>query len=244
MKIKKNIIFIFMILCLQSIVHCESLYEKIFIKKYIDYQKARIELREKHFNKAINILEKIKNNNVNYIRNDKIQMNLIYAYYKNLDLNLAQKNIEEFIHNYPNHINMDYIIYIKCLVNMALDQNIFFSLVPVSHQKNDPQYAENAFFQLKKFIYQYPNSRYVINAKKNLIYLKNRLAEHDLKILKFYFLNKKYIAVINRGEEILQKYSETLSARKALIYMKKSYFELKIFDTSKIISNIILLNKI
>lgn len=59
--------------------------------------------------------------------------------------------------------------------------------------------------------------------QKKFILFKKRLSEYDLQILKYYFIHKQYIAVINRGEEILQKYPETLSAINALKYMKRSF---------------------
>jgi len=243
MKKKNSIIFIFMILFLSSIVHSKSLKNFHFMKIYTLYEESKKELRKEHFDNAISILEKIKKNNVANIKNDKIQMHLIYAYYKNLNFNTALKNTEEFIRFYPKHPNIDYVIYMQCLIKISLDKNIFFNILPIEYHKNDINHAVNAFFQLKNFIYQYPNSSYVINAKKNLIYLKNRLSENEFKILKFYFSHKEYIAVINRGEEMIEKYSETPAARKALIYIEKSYKALKIFDTAKKISKIILLNK-
>jgi len=233
-----------MVLFLNLTVHSKSLKNNYFVETYTLYEKSKKELKKEHFDNAIFILEKIKKNNISSFSNDKIQMHLIYAYYKNLNFNMAQKNIKEFIYSYPNHPNLDYVIYIQCLISISLDKNIFFKILPLDYHKNDLNYAINAFFQLKKFIYQYPKSFYVVNAKKNLIYLKNRLSESELEILKFYFFKKEYIAVVNRGEEIIQKYSETPAARKALIYIEKSYKALKIFDTAKKISKIISLNKI
>ncbi|CAL4326460.1 outer membrane protein assembly factor BamD [Buchnera aphidicola] len=244
MKKQNNITCIFLIVCLNLMTQCESSNNKIFKETYSFYENARRELREKNFNNAIYILEKIKKNNMYNFINDKIQINLIYSYYKNLNLNTAKKNIKQFIKIYPNHPNMDYIIYIQCLIDISMDKNIFFKNLPINYHKNDPHYAINAFFKLKHFIYQYPKSPYVINAKKNLIYLKYRLSEHDLKILEYYFLHKKYIAVVNRGEEMIQKYPEMPATRKALIYMKKAYIELNIFKTAEKISKIISLNKI
>ncbi|ACL30202.1 outer membrane protein assembly factor BamD [Buchnera aphidicola str. APS (Acyrthosiphon pisum)] len=245
MKKKNSIIFVFMILFFNSTVQSQSFKKNYFTERYTLYEKSNKELRKENFDNAISILEKIKkNNNTANISNDKIQIDLIYAYYKILNFDQARKNIEEFMYFYPNHPNIDYVVYIQCLISMSLDKNRFFSVFPINYYKNDYFYAKNAFFQLKYFIYQYPKSRYVVNAKKNLIYIKNRLSEHDLSILKFYFFHKEYIAVINRGEEMLQRYSETPSARKALIYIEKSYYALKIFDTAKKISKIILLNKI
>ncbi|QCI20536.1 outer membrane protein assembly factor BamD [Buchnera aphidicola (Brachycaudus cardui)] len=244
MKKKNNIICIFLILCLNLTVRCESSNNQVFIKAHHFYEIAREKLKEKNFNDAIYILEKMKKRNIYNDINDKIQINLIYAYYKNLDFNIAKKNIEDFIKIYPNHPNIDYIIYIKCLIDISMDKNIFFKNSSINYYKNDPHYAKIAFFQLKNFILKYPKSLYITNAKKKLVYLKYRLSEHDLKILEFYFFNQKYIAVINRGEEIIQKYSDMPATRKALIYMKKSYLKLKIFNTAKKISKIISLNKI
>ncbi|QIQ41985.1 MAG: outer membrane protein assembly factor BamD [Buchnera aphidicola (Microlophium carnosum)] len=244
MKKNNSIIFIFMVLFFNFTVHSKSLSNNYFIETYTLYEKSKKELREEHFDNAILILEKIKKNNIINFHDDEIKMHLIYAYYKNSNFNMAQKNIQEFIHFYPNHPHLDYVIYMQCLINISLDKDVFFNIFPINYYKNDLNYAIHAFFQLRYFIYQYPQSLYVVNAKKNLIYLKNRLAEHDFSILKFYFLHKEYIAVVNRGEEIIQKYSETPAARKALVYIEKSYNALKIFDTAKKISKIILLNKI
>lgn len=240
MKKNKNVVFIFMILFLSFAVYSQNLKNHIFISNGYFYQKCRIELKEKNFYKAIIDLETMKKNHFN---NDKIKMNLIYAYYKISDFKRAEKNIEEFIKLYPKHPNIDYIFYIKSLIDISLDKKIFHNFFPIQTYKSNPIYATKAFFQLKNFIYNYPNSVYVINAKKDLFYLKKRLSEYDLKILKYYFFHKKHIAVINRGEEILQKYPETLAAIDTLKYMKKSFLALKIFDTAEKISKIILLNK-
>ncbi len=244
MKKKNSIIFVFIIIFLNLTEKCQSLNKNFSLEEDTIYEQSRKALKEKKFNNAISILETIKKSNINNLHNDKIQINLIYAYYKNLNLNMAQKTAKEFIRLHPNHEHIDYIMYMQCLINMAMDKNIYFKILPIDYYKNNTYYALKAFFQLKNLIYQYPNSPYVINAKKNLIYLKNRLSEHDLQILKFYFFQKEYIATVNRGEEILQKYSETPAARKALIYMEQSYIALKIFDTAQKISKIITLNKI
>ncbi|ANZ22605.1 outer membrane assembly protein BamD [Buchnera aphidicola (Diuraphis noxia)] len=242
MKTKYKAIFIFIILFLNLTVHCQTLKYFPLIKKNMLYENAKKKLKEKKFDEAITILENIKKNNIFNTDNDKIQINLIYVYYKNFNFNMAQKTVQEFISLYPHHPNLDYVLYMKALIVLAMDKHIFFKIFPIEYDKNDPIHAINAFFQFKYLIDRYPNSPYVINSKKHMICIKRRLSEYDLKILKFYFSRKKYIAVINRGEEIIQKYPETLAARKALTYMKQSFFALKIFDTAKKISKIISLN--
>ncbi|QCI23927.1 outer membrane protein assembly factor BamD [Buchnera aphidicola (Macrosiphoniella sanborni)] len=244
MKRKKNIIFIFIILCLNFIVNCKAFNHNSFIETFILYEKSKKELKNERFNNVIFILEKIKKNNITYFNDDKIRIDLIYAYYKTNNFDMALKNIQQFIYIYPHHPHIDYVSYIKCLINIHLDQNTFFKILFKYYHNNDLNHAKNTFFQLKQFINKYPHSLYIPNAKKHLLCLKYRLSEYELNILKFYFFQKEYMAVINRGEEILQKYSETESARKALIYMEKSYNSLKIFDKAKKISKIISLNTV
>jgi DNA uptake lipoprotein len=48
---------------------------------------------------------------------------LIYAYYKNADLPLAQAAIARFMRLNPTHPNIDYVIYMKGLTDMALDDS-------------------------------------------------------------------------------------------------------------------------
>ncbi|QCI17216.1 outer membrane protein assembly factor BamD [Buchnera aphidicola (Aphis helianthi)] len=241
--LKKNILIILILLFVYSSAYSQNIQQKTFIQEKIFYEYCRTELKENKFNDAILHLENMKKN-VSNIYFDKIQINLIYAYYKIDNFNMAQKNIEEFIRLYPNHPNIDYIFYIKSLIDISLDKNIFLKIITIKNYKSDPIYAKRAFFQLKNFLYHYPKSIYIINAKKDLFNLKQRLSRYNLEILKYYFNRKKYVAVINRGEEILQKYPETSSAIESLNYIKQSFIKLKIFNTAEKISKIISINKI
>ncbi|QCI18368.1 outer membrane protein assembly factor BamD [Buchnera aphidicola (Aphis nasturtii)] len=244
MILKKNILVMLILLFIYSSANSQNTQQKIFIQEKIFYEYCRKELKENKFNSAIFHLEKMKKKNISNFYSDKIQINLIYAYYKVENFNMAQKNIDEFIKLYPKHPNIDYIFYLQSLIDISLDKNIFLKCLTIKSYKSDPIYAKKAFFQLKNFLYRYPKSIYIVNVKNDLFTLKQRLSNHDLKILKYYFKQKEYIAVINRGEEILQKYPEILCAKEALKYMQESFIKLKIFNTAQKISKIILLNKI
>ncbi|QFQ32569.1 outer membrane protein assembly factor BamD [Buchnera aphidicola (Aphis fabae)] len=243
--LKKNIltVFILLFIFIHFSAYSQNTQQKKIIQEKIFYEYCKKELKENQFDNAIFHLETMKKKNISNVYSDKIQINLIYAYYKIENFNMAQKNIKEFIQLYPKHPNIDYIFYIKSLIDISLDKNIFLKVLTIKNYKSDPIYAQKAFFELKNFLYSYPQSIYIINAKKDLFYLKQRLSKYDFEILKYYFNHKKYIAVINRGEEILQKYPETSSAIETLSYMKQAFIKLKIFNTAEKISKIISLNK-
>ncbi|QCI18933.1 outer membrane protein assembly factor BamD [Buchnera aphidicola] len=241
--IKKNILIV-LILFIYSSAYSQNVQKNKIIGEKIFYEYCRKKLKNNEFNNAIFYLENMQKKNTSNIYFDKIQINLIYAYYKIKNYSMAQKNIEEFIQLYPKHPNIDYVIYIKSLIYMSLDKNIFLNILNIKNYKSDPIYAKKAFFELKNFLYFYPKSIYIINAKKDLFNLKQRLSKYDFEILKYYFNHKHYIAAINRGEDILKKYPETSVAVETLKYIKKSFVELKIFNAAEKISKIISLNKV
>jgi outer membrane protein assembly factor BamD len=230
-------------ICFNLMVYCQAVNQKIFVIKNTLYTYSIKKLKEKKFDDAISILEKIKNN-IDNVDKDKIFIHLIYAYYKNLNLYMAQKTAQEFIMLYPNHKNKDYVIYLQSLISWAMDQNRFFNILPIKYHTSNPIHAIHALSQLKELIYYYPNSAYIVNAKKQIICIQHRLSEYDFQILQFYFSLKEHVAVINRGIEIIQKYPDTPVAKKTLLYMQKSYTALNIFDAAKKIAKILLLNNV
>ncbi|CAL4323845.1 outer membrane protein assembly factor BamD [Buchnera aphidicola] len=244
MKKRKNILFILIIMFFSDPLYCQPLYNHPVIHTTNLYHIIQKKLKNNDFKEVITIINNIKNKDIMYYYNDKIQINLIYAYYKNSDFDIAQEKIEIFKILHPQHKNIDYILYLQSLIYIALDNDVYFKYIPITHNKRDPIYAIKAFFQLKNIILNYPHSRYLIDAKKHLICLKNRLAMHEFNILKYYFSEKEYISVINRGEAIIKNYQDTLIARKTLLLLEQSYRALHYFNHAQKISQIINLNKI
>ncbi|WP_332113609.1 tetratricopeptide repeat protein, partial [Escherichia coli] len=64
-----------------------------------------------------------------------------YAYYKNADLPLAQAAIDRFIRLNPTHPNIDYVLYMRGLSNMALFDIAMQVLFGVDRSDRDPQHA-------------------------------------------------------------------------------------------------------
>src|SRR5699024_1533728 len=88
----------------------------------------------------------------------QIQLNLIYAYYKAADLLLAQTTIDRFIKLNPTHPNIDYVYYMRGLINMAFDENLIQDLFSVDRSDRDPAYARIAFTHFAQLIEAFPNS--------------------------------------------------------------------------------------
>lgn len=172
----------------------------------------------------------------------QIHLDLIYAYYKSYDLQAANDSIQKFLKLYPNHKNLDYILYMNGIVNMSLDKKNWFFLSKYFniHWDNlNPNYAHNAFHSFLKLIHQYPNSQYCDDAYKRLIILKNRIAEYELSVIKFYYKRNAYISVIVRSEKMLRYFPDTQATLHGLYYMKRAYQNIHLLDQSNKINQII-----
>lgn len=240
-----NIQYLILIILSLLLVNCSNNTYCISNKSTLDrYIYAQHELQNNDYESAITDFKKLNDLYPYGPFSQQIKLNLIYAYYKISDLESAQISIDNFIHLYPNHPNMDYVLYIHGLTNieMAKRHNFLLDFIKVDYSINDPMYIEAAFHDFILLIKKYPNSVFAVDAIKRLIFLKNCLAEHDLSIVKYYNKCGAYIAVIHRVEQMLYNFQDTEYAKKALFYMKESYHKLGLYNQENEVVTIIKFN--
>lgn len=76
-----------------------------------------------------------------------------------------------------------------------------------------------------------------------MVYLKNRLAEHDLEIVKFYMKRDAYVAVANRVQEMIVLHPETQALAEALPLLRQAFIEMGINDSAEQVSKLIEANQ-
>ncbi|CAL1329497.1 Outer membrane protein assembly factor BamD [Candidatus Providencia siddallii] len=207
------------------------------------YNTAKKKMYHNDFKVAINDFEFLNNRYPLNPYYNQIQLNLIYCYYKTFELQMAIDVIDRFIHLNQTHPNIDYVIYMRALIAMDLDDEVLYDIFNI--KKNYERDTKNAYLAFKYFnqlIYSFPESLYTNDAIKRLFYLKNRLANFDLSVIKFYNKLGVYIAVINRSQQMLQDYPSTKATIEALKYMKIAYEKIGLIEESKKVSDIILNN--
>ncbi len=72
----------------------------------------------------------------------------------------------------PTHPNIDYVIYMRGLTNMASDDSALQGFFGVDRSDRDPQHARDAFNDFSKLVRGYPNSQYATDAYKRMVFLK------------------------------------------------------------------------
>lgn len=174
---------------------------------------------------------------------EQVQLDLIYSYYKTSEYSLAIASIDRFLKLNPTHPNVDWVIYMRGLCNMIMDDNQIQSWFGVDRSSRDQSYATAAFKDMSHLIQRFPGSPYTKDAEQRLIYLKNRLAKYQYYVAKYYTERQAYVAVINRVEYMLSVFPDTLSTRRALHLMENAYKKLGLITEAKQVRTVIEENK-
>ena len=205
------------------------------------YATAQQKLQDGNWRQAITQLEALDNRYPFGPYSQQVQLDLIYAYYKNADLPLAQAAIDRFIRLNPTHPNIDYVMYMRGLTNMALDDSALQGFFGVDRSDRDPQHARAAFSDFSKLVRGYPNSQYTTDATKRLVFLKDRLAKYEYSVAEYYTERGAWVAVVNRVG-MLRDYPDTQATRDALPLMENAYRQMQMNAQAEKVAKIIAAN--
>ncbi len=147
----------------------------------------------------------------------------IYAAFKNEEYILSETLATRFISSHPNHPDISYAQYILSMSYLK---------ETVASQR-DPAPTRLAVAAFEKLIHDYPKSDYLPAARTHLQSLKNKLAEHELYIGKYYFDHERFVAATNRFQEIVKKYQTSPAIEEALYYLAASFASLHLTDSAR-----------
>ncbi|MFA9489476.1 MULTISPECIES: outer membrane protein assembly factor BamD [unclassified Mannheimia] len=198
------------------------------------YSKGQTYLQDGDYNSAIRYLEGVGTKGGQYTGlGEQTQLSLIYAQYKVGEYYKALDAAERFARSYPNAANMDYVFYLAGLSNARLGDNFIQDFFGVNRAFRAVDNVRNAYGNFQTIVQHYPQSQYAQDAQNWMNYLFNRLAEHELSIVKFYDDRNAYVAVVNRIEEMLRFYPNTEATKAALPYLKEAYKQMGIQDAEQ-----------
>ncbi len=156
----------------------------------------------------------------------QVQMDLVYAYYKTNNPEQAIATIDRFIRLNPNHKDLDYMYFMRGLVNIKADENGFQEYFGVDRADRDPAKTRQAFEDLSTLIKQYPNSKYADEAKKRMAWLLNKMARYEIKVAQYYMGRDAYLAAANRGKYVVEHFGQSSYVKDALEIMIEAYDKL------------------
>jgi outer membrane protein assembly factor BamD len=168
------------------------------------------------------------------------QLTLMYAYWRNDQPDAAVIAADRFILENPTHPRVDYALYIKGLARFPRGRGPLERLFRADPDQRPPGQMLESFNTFAQLLQQHPNSEYVEDARQRMIYLRNRLAAHEIVVADFYLRRHAHVAAINRSRYVLENYQETPSVIPALEIMARAYDQLGMSelaeDTRKVLA--------
>ena len=67
---------------------------------------------------------------------------------------------------------------------------------------------------------QYPKSDYAHDALRRMIYLRNRLAEYEVNVARYYVKRGAYLAAAQRAQGVIEQYDGSPAEKPALQVMR------------------------
>lgn len=155
-----------------------------------------------------------------------------YAHYKNDDPETAIATIDRFMRVYPLNENNDYALYLRGLISFNKDIGILEKYIPRDESQRDPGSAEDALEDFNTLVQRHPQSRYAEDATQRIVYLRNRLAQHEINVANYYMRRTSYLAAANRARYVVENFPRTPAMPEALVIMAKAYKIMELNDLS------------
>ena len=194
------------------------------------YSTAKEAMADGGYTQAVKYYEKLESRYPYGRYAQQAQMEIAYAYWKDNEIPSAIAACDRFIKLHPNHPNLDYMYYLKGLINFNEDQGILGKISQQDMTERDPKGARESFEAFRDLVNKFPDSKYTPDAVLRMKYLVNALASLELHVARYYMKRGAYLAAANRAQFAVQNYPEAPAIEEALFIMVKAYDELGMND--------------
>ena len=167
------------------------------------------------------------------------QLDIAYSYYKFDEPDAAISAADRFLRLHPRDPNIDYVYYLKGLVNFKRGTGILDGWFPRDQAEHETETLHNAFNDFATLVRRYPDSKYAGDAYQRMIYLRNELAQHEISVAEYYLSRKAWTGAANRARIVVERYEQSTWRKRALEIMVIAYRELGLeqlaLDTQRVL---------
>ncbi len=161
------------------------------------------------------------------------RLDLIYAYYRQREKESAIDAADTFIRENPTHPRIDYAYYMKGLVYFERTPNFLERRFSVDLAERPPQDARKSFDAFLRVVTQYSTSDYAADARQRMVYLRNRLAEYEMHVARYYVRRGAYVAALDRARSVVETYDGAPATRSALELTVQCYQKLGLTELAQ-----------
>lgn len=196
------------------------------------YESAQYYLKSSNWDTAIEYLESLEENFPFGAYAEQSQLELIFVHFKADNFDAAIASADRFIRLHPQHRNVDYAYYMRGIASYY-NNTAFSSSYSTDYTTRDPGAAKDAFSHFSQLINRYPESPYVLDAQKRMVYLRNTIARAEINVANYYFKRGAYLAAANRGRWVVENMQMTPAVPDALAVMAQAYYLLEMEELSR-----------
>lgn len=187
------------------------------------YKEGHSELLNGNWTHARELFEKLESRYPFGRYSQQAQIEIAYSYYKEGETADALDATDRFLKQNPSHPNVDYVYYLRGLINFIEPPAWIGRLVDYKVSERDPKAMRDSFEAFKELLTRFPDSRYAADARLRVAYLVNALDDHEVRVGDYYYRRGAYLAALARAQSALRDFPGSASQKEALTLMAKSY---------------------
>jgi outer membrane protein assembly factor BamD len=157
---------------------------------------------------------------------EQSQLELAFAQLRNGKPEDATSTIDRFIRTYPRHPHIDYAYYLKGVINFNRDVTVFTRVLRLDVSARDLGAPMQSINDFNEVIRRYPNSKYAVDARQRIVYLRNMLARHEMTVGLYYYRRGAWVSAANRAKFLVENYPQSEFEGDAVALMAASYARL------------------
>jgi outer membrane protein assembly factor BamD len=187
------------------------------------YERAQHALDISDFNTAIRIYEAL---NARYPFADESRqgrLDVLYAYYRAGEVESGLDAADTFLRENPTHPRLDYVWYMKGLIEFERTPNFLERWFRVDLDARPPSSARKSFASFQVVVERFPKSEYSHDARRRMVFLRNRLAEYEIAVARYYVKRGAFVAAAQRAKVSIEEFDGAPSTREALEIMIDCY---------------------
>ncbi|MFT3906000.1 MAG: outer membrane protein assembly factor BamD [Steroidobacteraceae bacterium] len=190
------------------------------------YKAAQKALKDNEYDYAIKQYEALTSRFPFTDQARQARLDLIYLYYRKGEKESATDAADQFLRENPTHPRVDYAWYMKGLINFERTPYAIERWLGVDMARRPPSTAMDAITAFSTVVRQYPKSEYAHDALRRMTYLRNRLAEYELNVARYYERRGAWEAAGQRASNVINQYNGAPAMQGALEVMIECYNQL------------------
>lgn len=190
----------------------------------IIYKQAQKQIKQRDYQGAIEAYNRLQSRYPFGDYAQRAHLETIMLHYRKKQWEQALAVSDRYIQEYPRADDLPYVYYMRGLVNY--ERSIGFlegGFLDIRKTGMDTQYLRRSFESFSLLLQRFPASEYAADARQRMIFIRNRLARHELGIAEFYLDNRAFVAAIERADTILRRYQGARATGRALAVMVHGY---------------------